>query len=109
MTIKTTGKKFLQFYNDGSVWGYAVWHEEEKVTVDGVLWTKKLNEIPPKAKVEIRGGFVHFDNWKRSFEDVFDDWVEANKPLKFTVTVPVEKREAFLLAVRQLRVRARKV
>lgn len=83
--IKTTGREFKSYYFDKSAWPDGAWHEEETMTIDGVVQDQdnyiEPESIPDSAIISLSHGCVfmsedghgktmsmeaHFKRWKKA-------------------------------------------
>lgn len=100
--VKSTGAEFKRFYNDSTFWPDDVWHEEEVVTVNGVVLDGEVSfdAIADDAQVGIEGGIVNSPRleWKEpSFEAYFKRW----RKLQSTTTFLVECDRSVVDAVKK--------
>lgn len=101
MSVKTTGFELKQFYNDPAFWPDGVWHEDEEVIVDGVIWSDDLNNIPDEALVKVSYGMVFNDtDDEPSFETYFKRWRKTQTTTTFTVTCENSLLEPLKNAIR---------
>jgi len=103
MATKTIGAEFKAFYEDKAFWPEGVWHEDEKITIDGVFQSEYLDfgSIPNNSQITLASGHVTNDNGDDfgSFEDYFRKWQKQQKTTFLTVEVPHEKAESVKAAI----------
>ena len=98
MAAKTTGAEFLAFYTDDAYWTEGMWHEEESVWINGVLYEGHdgIGEvIKPSDSIKIDGGFIVNtpDGSEPTFDGYFKKWKRAQTTASFVVSGPKDRSD----------------
>jgi len=103
MATKTTGAEFKRFYSDKAIWGEspgAIWHDDDVVTVNGVVQEDLADEnFPDGAAVTISDGVVYGVAGEPSFETFFKRWKRAQTTASFPVECDISKLDAVKAAI----------
>lgn len=102
MATKATGAEFKLFYNNEKLW-QGKWHEDEEVTVDGVLADAEfdLSTVADESRLTISHGYVANEAGDDlgSFEGYFRKWRKAQATAFLAVEVPLDKVDAVKAAI----------
>ena len=105
MATKTTGAEFKRFYDDKAFWpDDGTYHEDEKITVDGVAnsdWNAE--DIADAAQLTLRGGIVlgpKLTGKEPSFEAYFKRWKKLQNTASFAVECSNESKDAVIAAIK---------
>lgn len=107
MTVKTTGAEFKRFYNDPKWWPDdkgATYHDDDVITVNGVVCVDDLSSVPDDALVTIQGGVVFSPNFKDgsepSTETYFKRWFKEQATVTLIVECGTDKVDAIKAAIK---------
>jgi len=106
MAVKATGAEVKAFYNDKDFWAEGVYHEDEKIEIDGRPVEEGSvdlgTDLSDTCEVKIAGGFVTNEQYKDlgSFEGFFKKWRAKQTTVTIAVSCPKGKLEAVKAAIK---------
>ena len=103
MTVKTTGAELKSFYSDETFWMKGVWHEDERITINGIVLTGAVDvdSILDADVVTIKDGYMANEKYEKlgTFENFFKKWRKQQTMIFLSVEIPVEKVDAISQAI----------